>query len=136
MKPKGNSIERRIEIAMASIERNKDRKQRREKAEAKLEKLLQLKEELEREQAEKEERRSAEKIKERKHLYYIQVVKPKKEKPFIYGSDSRFEREPREEDMYTKYELEHIEELYPEEKGRINWLKWNEVVEECRRMFK
>lgn len=136
MKPKGNSIERRIEIARESIERNKDRKQRKEKAEAKLQNLLQLKEELEREQAEKEERRSAEKIKERKHLYYIQVVKPKKEKPFIYGNDSRFEREPREEDMYTKYELEHIEELYPEENGRINWLKWNEVVEECRRMFK
>lgn len=133
MKPKGNSIERRIEIARESIKRNKERKQRREKAEAKLQNLLQLKEELEREQAEKEERRSAEKIKERKHLYYIQVVKPKKEKPFIYGNDSRFEREPREEDMYTKEELMNPPEG---EVGRINWLKWNEVVEECRRMFR
>lgn len=123
MKPKGNSIERRIQIAIESIERNKDRKQRREKAEAKLQNLLQLKEELEREQAEKEEWRSESKKrkKEYMHWYWYNVKKPNKD---LYISD-----------LYTKYELEHIEELYPEEKGRINWLKWNEVVEECRRMF-
>lgn len=123
MKPKGNSIERRIQIAMESIERNKDRRQRREKAEEKLQKLLQLKEELEREQAEKEEWRSESKKrkKEYMHWYWRNVKKPNKE---LYITD-----------LYTKYELEHIEELYPEEKGRINWLRWNEVVEECRRMF-
>lgn len=120
MKPKGNSIERRIEIAMASIERNKDRKQRREKAEAKLEKLLQLKKELEREQAEKEEWRSESKKrkKEYMHWYWHNVKKPNKD---LYTSD-----------LYTKEELMNPPEG---ETGRLNWLQWDKMVEECRRMF-
>lgn len=122
MKPKGNSIERRIEIAMASIERNKDRKQRREKAEAKLEKLLQLKEELDSEQAEKEEWRSESKKrkKEYMHWYWRNVKKPNKD---LYTSD---------EDLYTKEELMNPPEG---ETGRLNWLQWDKMVEECRRMF-
>lgn len=40
------------------------------------------------------------------------------------------EREAREEDLYTEYELHHIEELYPEETGRINWSVWERLVNE------
>lgn len=42
------------------------------------------------------------------------------------------EREARDEDLYTKEELMNPPEG---ETGRINWLKWNELVEECRRML-
>ena len=120
MKPKGNSIERRIEIAMESIERNKDRKQRREKAEEKLQKLLQLKEELEREQAEKEEWRSESKKRKKEYMYWYwrNVKKPNKD---LYTSD-----------LYTKEELMNPPEG---EVGRLNWLQWDKMVEECRRMF-
>lgn len=123
MKPKGNSIERRIQIARESIERNKDRKQRREKAEAKLQKLLQLKEELERKQAEKEEWRSESKKrkKEYMHWYWLNVRKPNKD---LYT---------RNEDLYTKEELQNPPEG---EAGRLNWLQWDKMVEECRRMFR
>lgn len=122
MKPKGNSIERRIEIARESIERNKERKQRREKAEAKLENLLQLKEELDREQAEKEERRSESKKrkKEYMHWYWRNVRKPNKD---LYIRD---------EDLYTKEELQNPPKG---ETGRLNWLEWDKMVEECRRML-
>ncbi len=48
----------------------------------------------------------------------------------IYGG--WLEREPREEDLYTEYELKHIEELYPEETGRINWSSWTRLVNEYR----
>lgn len=123
MKPKGNSIEKRIQIARESIERNKDRKQRREKAEAKLQKLLQLKEELERKQAEKEEWRSESKKrkKEYMHWYWLNVRKPNKD---LYT---------RNEDLYTKEELQNPPEG---ESGRLNWLQWDKMVEECRRMFR
>lgn len=122
MKPKGNSIERRIEIARESIERNKERKQRREKAEAKLENLLQLKEELDREQAEKEEWRSESKKrkKEYMHWYWRNVRKPNKD---LYIRD---------EDLYTKEELQNPPKG---ETGRLNWLEWDKMVEECRRML-
>lgn len=117
MKPKGNSIERRIEIARESIERNKDRKQRREKAEAKLEKLLQLKEELDREQAEKEEWRSESKKrkKEYMHWYWHNVKKPNKD---LYTSD-----------LYTKEELMNPPEG---ETGRLSDRFW-ELIEEAKR---
>lgn len=117
MKPKGNSIERRIEIARESIERNKDRKQRREKAEAKLEKLLQLKEELDREQAEKEEWRSESKKrkKEYMHWYWHNVKKPNKD---LYTSD-----------LYTKEELMNPPEG---EVGRLSDRFW-ELIEEAKR---
>lgn len=119
MKPKGNSIEMRIEIARASIERNKERKQRREKAEAKLEKLLQLKEELEREQAEKEEWRSESKKrkKEYMHWYWRNVRKPNKD---LYTRD---------EDLYTKEELMNPPEG---ETGRLSDRFW-ELIEEAKR---
>lgn len=31
-------------------------------------------------------------------------------------------------ELYTLYELQHIEELYPMEKGRINWEIWNKLI--------
>lgn len=31
-------------------------------------------------------------------------------------------------ELYTLYELQHIEELYPKEKGRINWEIWNKLI--------
>lgn len=37
---------------------------------------------------------------------------------------------------YTKYELQHIEELYPMEKGRINWDVWNRVIEQGKQEIK
>lgn len=46
-------------------------------------------------------------------------------------------RERYDEELYTKYELEHIEELYPEEQGRINfdvfWRLVNEFKEKYER---
>lgn len=121
MKLKGNSIERRIEIARASIERNKDRKQRREKAEAKLQNLLQLKEEVEREQAEKEEWRSESKKrkKEYMHWYWINVKKPN----CLYIRD---------EDLYTKEELMNPPEG---EAGRLTDRFWELIEEAKRKLF-
>lgn len=123
MKPKGNSIERRIEIAMESIKRNKDRKQRREKAEAKLQNLLQLKEELEREQAEKEEWRSESKKrkKEYMHWYWRNVKKPNKD---LYTRD---------EDLYTKEELMNPPKG---ETGRLSDRFWELIEEAKREIFK
>lgn len=123
MKLKGNSIERRIEIARESIKRNKERKQRREKAEAKLEKLLQLKEELEREEAEKEERRSESKKrkKEYMHWYWINVKKPNKD---LYIRD---------EDLYTKEELQNPPKG---ETGRLSDRFWELIEEAKREIFK
>ena len=34
--------------------------------------------------------------------------------------------------LYTKYELEHIEELFPREKCRINWDLFDKLIEEAR----
>ena len=119
MKLKGNSIERRIEIARESIERNKDRKQRRENAEAKLQKLLLLKEELERKQAEKEEWRSERKKrkKEYMHWYWLNAKKPNKD---LYT---------RNEDLYTKEELQNPPEG---EMGRLSELYW-QIIEEAKK---
>ena len=117
MKPKGNSIERRIEIAMASIERNKDRKQRREKAEAKLEKLLQLKEELEREQAEKEEWRSESKKRKKEYMHWY------------WHNVKKNDLNIRDEDLYTKEELQNPPKG---ETGRLSDRFW-ELIEEAKR---
>lgn len=37
-----------------------------------------------------------------------------------------------EDNLYTFDELMNIEQLYPNETGRINWLKFNEIVERVR----
>ena len=42
------------------------------------------------------------------------------------------ERESKEDDLYTLYELQHIEELYPNERGRIKWHNWEKIVEQVR----
>ena len=38
------------------------------------------------------------------------------------------ERETPENKLYSLFELQHIEELYPDEEGRICWTKWNELI--------
>lgn len=53
----------------------------------------------------------------------------------VYNKPTR-ERNIKETDIYTKYELEHIEELYPEEQGRINWIKFYEIVEKIKNKLK
>lgn len=50
----------------------------------------------------------------------------------IYNSN-QFERETPEENLYSLYELQHIEELYPEEEGRINWKLWDFLVDKLRK---
>ena len=35
-------------------------------------------------------------------------------------------------DLYTEYELRHIEELYPREKGRINWELFDNLIKQAR----
>ena len=41
-------------------------------------------------------------------------------------------REQREDDLYTKEELMNIENLFPEEYGRINWNFYNELVNKTK----
>ena len=50
----------------------------------------------------------------------------------IYNSHY-VQRETAEEDLYTKEELENIEELYPNETGRIDWDFFNDLVEKTKR---
>lgn len=50
----------------------------------------------------------------------------------IYNSN-QFEREIPEENLYSLYELQHIEELYPEEEGRINWKLWHKLIRKLRK---
>ena len=38
-----------------------------------------------------------------------------------------------EDNLYTFQELVNIETLYPKEQGRLDWLKFNELVEKGRR---
>lgn len=134
-----NSIEERIEIALRSIERNKNRKNRREKAEKKLAMLIHLRDvvipqqeaEKERKRLEKEENLDEEKRKKREYWHIQNQKKYWKTHVPIYRTND-MERDSREEDLYTEYELHHIEELYPEETGRINWSTWERLVNEYR----
>lgn len=34
--------------------------------------------------------------------------------------------------LYSKHELQNIEELFPNETGRIRWVNWERIVEEVR----
>ena len=134
-----NTIEERIEITLRSIERNKNRKQRREKAEAKLQRLIELRDviipmqeaEKERKKREKEENLDEETRKKREYWHEQNQKKYWKTHVPIYRTND-MQRESREEDLYTEYELHHIEELYPEETGRINWSSWTRLVNEYR----
>ena len=47
--------------------------------------------------------------------------KPHKIKSFQVYNSNQVERDTAEEDLYTLYELQNIEKLYPNEYGRINW---------------
>lgn len=52
----------------------------------------------------------------------------------IYGNNY-IERESAEEDLYTKEELMNIEELYPDEVGKINWDVFDMLVKKVRQSF-
>lgn len=49
----------------------------------------------------------------------------------VYNSNN-IERYSAEEDLYSLYELQHIEELFPDEPGRINWKIWNYLVNKLK----
>ena len=40
-----------------------------------------------------------------------------------------------ESELYSKYELQNIEKLYPNEQGRINWTLFKKLVEETKNFF-
>ena len=70
----------------------------------------------------------------------LQEDKTKTKEPisqFIYqvNGSNIIARENREDSLYTKYELQHIEDLYPEETGRINWKLWNILITKLRKKF-
>ena len=70
----------------------------------------------------------------------LQEDKTKTKEPisqFIYqvNGSNIIARENREDSLYTKYELQHVEDLYPEETGRINWKLWNILVTKLRKEF-
>ena len=53
----------------------------------------------------------------------------------VYKRPTR-ERNIKETDIYTKYELMNIDKLYPEEEGRVNWIKFYELVEKVKTKLK
>lgn len=136
---KGNSIEKRIEIAIQSIERNKNRKNRREKAEAKLQRLIELRDviipmqeaEKERKRLEKEANIDEETRKRRAYYHERNQKRYWKTHTPVYRTNT-MQRESREEDLYTKEQLMNPPE---EESGRINVEVWNRLVKECRIML-
>lgn len=131
-----NSIEERIEITLRSIERNKNRKQRREKAEKKLAMLIHLRDvviprqeaEKQAEREKKEQNLDEEKRKKREYYHIQNQKKYWKTHTPIYRTNG-MEREAREEDLYTLEELFNPPE---EETGRINIEVWNRLVNEYR----
>lgn len=62
-------------------------------------------------------------------------TKTKKTNTFIsiYNSPT-IERETPENKLYSLFELQHIEELYPNEEGRICWTKWNELIQNYKNL--
>ena len=81
---------------------------------------------LRRKALEEEKRKKREKEEERKQYFISRTVS-------VYN-EKYTEREPREEDLYTKEELMNIE-LFPEETGRINWEYWNKLVSEVKKIL-
>ena len=129
-----NSIEKRIEIAIQSIERNKNRKQRREKAEKKLAMLIHLRDvviprqeaEKQAEREKKEQNLDEEKRKKREYYHEQNQKRYWKTHTPVYRTNT-MERESRETDLYTKEELMNPPE---EETGRIRWDVWTRLVNE------
>jgi len=69
----------------------------------------------------------------------IKKAKQPPEKPLKYAysltiyQSHQVERETNEDNLYSLYELQHIEELFPEEEGRINWIVWNKLIDKYRK---
>ena len=61
--------------------------------------------------------------------------KPHKIKSFQVYNSNQVERYTVEEDLYTLYELQNIEKLYPNEYGRINWSVWFALVEKTHEIL-
>lgn len=63
--------------------------------------------------------------------------KPKELPQFTFqvNGSNIIARENREDALYTMYELQHIENLYPEESGRINWSVWEELSNKLQKEF-
>lgn len=131
-----NSIEERIEITLRSIERNKNRKNRREKAEAKLQRLIELRDviipiqeaEKEKKRLEKEANIDEETRKRRAYYHERNQRRYWKTHTPVYRTNT-MQRESREEDLYTLEELHNPPE---EETGRIRWDVWERLVNEYR----
>ena len=51
----------------------------------------------------------------------------------FYERTTYVQKFPSDDELYTKYELEHIEELFPKEHGRINWELWQRLVPTVKR---
>ena len=79
---------------------------------------------LRRKALEQEKRKKREKEEENKHYIISRTVS-------VYN-EKWIEREPREEDLYTKEELMNPPE---EETGRINWEYWNKLVSEVKKIL-
>lgn len=134
-----NSIEERIEITLRSIERNKNRKQRREKAEKKLAMLIHLRDvviprqeaEKQAEREKKEKNLDEEKRKKREYYHEQNQKRYWKTHTPVYRTNT-MQRESRETDLYTLEELHNPPE---EETGRIRWDVWERLVAEVKRIF-
>lgn len=84
-----------------------------------------------------EEKKAAKRAREKIYYRRRKALKPqnktKKNKSKInYINNPLIERETAYTDLYTLYELQHIEELFPGEMGRINWNLWNYLVNKLR----
>lgn len=131
MKLKGNSLERRIEIARQSIERNKDRKQRREKAEKKLEELLKLQEELP--MLEEQHRNEVQRRRDERRKKTVRKNSEKKIQRTVSIYHSKYiEREQREEELYNTWE--ELENPPEGELGRLN-PNYREFINKARKWF-
>ena len=102
---------KRAERELLKQEKQKEREARRQQAELQQKQKEEEQERIKRERYEWDKQRDISDIKwmEKKYSDY-------------YG-------------LYSKYELQHIEELFPEESGRINWSVWNALVEEGKKLF-
>lgn len=82
-----------------------------------------------------------EKKKRLEQLQLLMKQKPKEEVKIqrtlplhIYGQ--MIERDTNEEELYTLDELKNIEELYPNEIGRIRWDVWDKLIEKTQKELK
>lgn len=107
-----------------------------------IKRFLQERKEINKRKKEKEKQRykkASQRVKKLLNDKYIKETKQTPEKPLKYTysltiyQSHQVEREPNEDNLYSLYELQHIEELFPEEEGRINWIIWNKIIDKYRK---